>query len=86
MRFLGYGIGHKDQTKSAAVTNKDKVSGMQTHSKAKTVCRRARVMPPVTPKVHNTEAMEDSRSDNGETELDQDDSDVDSDEDLDGYF
>lgn len=86
MRFLGYGIGHKDQTKD---TNR----GPKVHNMSRETHRQPKGIPPRDAPVRNAEAMADSQSDKGnETDSSQDDSDADSEaglddeDDLDGYF
>ncbi len=88
MRFLGNGIGHKNQTKSA-----DKGKGANSlkapkpHSAVQLDRRQG--MPPRRHKIHDAEVMDDSEDSNEDSDSasdeDSDDTDEDSD-DLDGCF
>lgn len=95
MRFLGYGIGHKNQTKSAVSSDRgndesDKGgdTGLKSHNMAQEDCRQCAPLRRPFQKVHNTGVAADAQGDDDDDSSSQDDSGVESDldDDLDGNF
>lgn len=88
MRFLGYGIGHKNQTKFVVPSNGDNGvdRGLELHNMAQRVHQPCK---PPPHKVHNMDdAQDDDESDDTNSNSSEDDSDTEStgNDDLDGYF